>query len=524
MTEAKLLVDWTKGKNLIISSSARNANEIRGPYDVINLCAYLLGLSTERAKAAMSVNCRSLISKALSKKHFYKQTVSIDRLLSSGQLDSTKCKLGDWIGWDPLFPKGDLQSLEANLKPSSKKDELPGSAINSVTRVVYEKSCDADEPLLVDEPKQSNDDKETPAKTQEGTEQVNTAEVLMSCNLSTSFGHQTVAKETTLEKPGNNEVVMTDNVHAVSASSVDQKCIDDHVEFVQDAMEIDATESCALNLIAGDSAHLSLDATKLACSSLSQTMELSYTSPDDKYPVKASDILDGAKAFAAYDTGSASCEREYQVLLNHEIPSVSDACLEDEVMDKLDDIPVDSKVHRDTTESLGCSEGWRDDESPLNLVLALSSSNLCKDTVLQQEVNKDKPDQNMEENIEQATSYKVGHIDSEASKTVSAEHTLHGQDISSTAFVYDKETKDTAWKTNELKEPKETNASLEKDIAKTHQMLNYSRAGTKGEISTARSEKQKHKLWLRRPAYLPFLGFLKTVSFKKKACKVARKP
>jgi len=54
----QLLVDWTKGKNLIISSAAHTASQIRGPYDVINLSAYLLGIPIDRAKAAMSSNCR----------------------------------------------------------------------------------------------------------------------------------------------------------------------------------------------------------------------------------------------------------------------------------------------------------------------------------------------------------------------------------------------------------------------------------------------------------------------------------
>jgi ribonuclease P/MRP protein subunit RPP1 len=54
----QLLVDWTKGKNLIISSAAHTASQIRGPYDVINLSAYLLGIPIDRAKAAMSTNCR----------------------------------------------------------------------------------------------------------------------------------------------------------------------------------------------------------------------------------------------------------------------------------------------------------------------------------------------------------------------------------------------------------------------------------------------------------------------------------
>lgn len=53
----QLLVDWTRGKNLIISSGAPTVFELRGPYDVANLSS-LLGLSMERAKAAVSKNCR----------------------------------------------------------------------------------------------------------------------------------------------------------------------------------------------------------------------------------------------------------------------------------------------------------------------------------------------------------------------------------------------------------------------------------------------------------------------------------
>lgn len=50
-------MDWTHGKNLIVSSAAARVNEIRGPYDVSNLLS-LLGLPMERAKASISRNCR----------------------------------------------------------------------------------------------------------------------------------------------------------------------------------------------------------------------------------------------------------------------------------------------------------------------------------------------------------------------------------------------------------------------------------------------------------------------------------
>ncbi|XP_068669514.1 protein GAMETOPHYTE DEFECTIVE 1-like isoform X1 [Aristolochia californica] len=57
LSGAKMLVDWTQGKNIIISSAAATANELRGPNDVANL-SVLLGLSMEKAKAAISKNCR----------------------------------------------------------------------------------------------------------------------------------------------------------------------------------------------------------------------------------------------------------------------------------------------------------------------------------------------------------------------------------------------------------------------------------------------------------------------------------
>ena len=53
----QLLVDWTRGMNIIISSAAPTANVFRGPYDVANLMS-LLGLSMDRAKVAISRNCR----------------------------------------------------------------------------------------------------------------------------------------------------------------------------------------------------------------------------------------------------------------------------------------------------------------------------------------------------------------------------------------------------------------------------------------------------------------------------------
>ncbi|XP_010443786.1 PREDICTED: uncharacterized protein LOC104726596 isoform X1 [Camelina sativa] len=108
ISNAKLLVDWTRGKNLIISSGAPSVTEIRGPNDVINLMS-LLGLSPERARAAISKNCRNMIAKVLKKKRFHKEAVRVE-LLSSGDTFSLDQPLsGDCMKWDPLSSgEGDM--------------------------------------------------------------------------------------------------------------------------------------------------------------------------------------------------------------------------------------------------------------------------------------------------------------------------------------------------------------------------------------------------------------------------------
>ncbi|XWS53196.1 hypothetical protein CRYUN_Cryun11dG0137200 [Craigia yunnanensis] len=108
ISNAKLLVDWTQGKNLIFSSAAPSVCEIRGPNDVANL-ASLLGLSIERAKAAVSKNCRSLLASALRRKHFFKEVIGVQAVSSSGPFDSGKPWSANWLNWDPISSiEGDL--------------------------------------------------------------------------------------------------------------------------------------------------------------------------------------------------------------------------------------------------------------------------------------------------------------------------------------------------------------------------------------------------------------------------------
>ncbi|KAK9145106.1 hypothetical protein Sjap_005009 [Stephania japonica] len=108
VANAKLLVDWTRGKNLIFSSAAASVNEIRGPNDVANLSS-LLGLSMERAKAAISKNCRSLIASALRKKQFYKETIKVEKISYAMQKESEEPWFVDVHNWDPISSnEGDI--------------------------------------------------------------------------------------------------------------------------------------------------------------------------------------------------------------------------------------------------------------------------------------------------------------------------------------------------------------------------------------------------------------------------------
>ncbi|XP_057507483.1 protein GAMETOPHYTE DEFECTIVE 1-like [Actinidia eriantha] len=124
ISNAKLLVDWTRGKNLVFSSAAPSVTELRGPNDVANL-ASLLGFPMERAKAALSKNCRSLIANALRKKHYYKEAIRVEVISSGEERDSKDPCFIDWLKWDPISSgEGDLllddmaRSFSASAKAS----------------------------------------------------------------------------------------------------------------------------------------------------------------------------------------------------------------------------------------------------------------------------------------------------------------------------------------------------------------------------------------------------------------------
>ncbi|CAL1580802.1 unnamed protein product [Knipowitschia caucasica] len=67
MANAMFHSDICKGKNMVVSSGAERALEIRGPYDVMNL-SQLFGLTERHGKDAVTTNCRRVVLHAESRK------------------------------------------------------------------------------------------------------------------------------------------------------------------------------------------------------------------------------------------------------------------------------------------------------------------------------------------------------------------------------------------------------------------------------------------------------------------------
>lgn len=125
ISNAKVLVDWTRGKNLIFTSAAPSVTELRGPYDVANL-ASLFGMSMERAKASVSRTCRSLLENSLRKKKFYKEAIRVELIQPTEKTDIERGDFDDWLKWDPISSgEGDLQldDMAKSFAASSKESK-----------------------------------------------------------------------------------------------------------------------------------------------------------------------------------------------------------------------------------------------------------------------------------------------------------------------------------------------------------------------------------------------------------------
>eukprot|EP00246_Nothoceros_aenigmaticus_P012458 TRINITY_DN3885_c0_g1_i1.p1 TRINITY_DN3885_c0_g1~~TRINITY_DN3885_c0_g1_i1.p1 ORF type:complete len:279 (+),score=52.25 TRINITY_DN3885_c0_g1_i1:43-837(+) len=98
---SQMLQGWTRGRNIVLSSGASRAVELRGPNDVANLCT-LFGLSPENAKCAVSKNGRSTILHAVTRRKSFKGAISVERCPADGNLGSDKLLFDIPTIWDPF--------------------------------------------------------------------------------------------------------------------------------------------------------------------------------------------------------------------------------------------------------------------------------------------------------------------------------------------------------------------------------------------------------------------------------------
>ncbi|KAJ1566145.1 Ribonuclease P protein subunit p30, partial [Cladochytrium tenue] len=92
LSNAQALVNASGGKNIIITSQAQRAMDLRGPYDIVNL-ATLFGLSHDQAKKCLTSNCRSVLYHAATRRDTYRGVVAMEAVSELTEAD--RWKLGD---------------------------------------------------------------------------------------------------------------------------------------------------------------------------------------------------------------------------------------------------------------------------------------------------------------------------------------------------------------------------------------------------------------------------------------------
>ncbi|KAJ3181264.1 Ribonuclease P protein subunit p30 [Geranomyces variabilis] len=105
VSNAAALMRLTGGKNVIITSAAEKAMEVRGPYDVINL-GHIFSMNPDRAKHALDANCRAVRMHAATRRQTHLGVISME---PSGSLPAaSKWKVDPESGHNPIVAKGSL--------------------------------------------------------------------------------------------------------------------------------------------------------------------------------------------------------------------------------------------------------------------------------------------------------------------------------------------------------------------------------------------------------------------------------
>ncbi|KAF9320042.1 hypothetical protein BG003_007404 [Podila horticola] len=114
ISNAQSLIRVTRGKNIILSSQAMKAMELRGPYDIVNF-GTLLGLNQAVAKDCLSSHCRAVAVHAETRRNTTRAVISVDPVASLTETEAWK--LGN-------KRKGDTKD---DSNTSKKSKETPSS-------------------------------------------------------------------------------------------------------------------------------------------------------------------------------------------------------------------------------------------------------------------------------------------------------------------------------------------------------------------------------------------------------------
>ncbi|KAF9216508.1 hypothetical protein CPC16_002805 [Podila verticillata] len=89
ISNAQSLIRVTRGKNIILSSQAMKAMELRGPYDIVNF-GTLLGLNQAVAKDCLSSHCRAVAVHAETRRNTTRAVISVDPVSSLTETEAWK--------------------------------------------------------------------------------------------------------------------------------------------------------------------------------------------------------------------------------------------------------------------------------------------------------------------------------------------------------------------------------------------------------------------------------------------------
>ncbi|CAM6093465.1 unnamed protein product [Calypogeia fissa] len=128
---AQMLLAATRGRNIIVSSGARRALELRGPNDAANMSTFF-GLKLESAKAAVSRNCKAVLMRGVMRKATHRDAIHITHTTETENAVDPDNLFNVPMDWDPLSLGGasaDFIPMDNTADLALKRESPPSSLI-----------------------------------------------------------------------------------------------------------------------------------------------------------------------------------------------------------------------------------------------------------------------------------------------------------------------------------------------------------------------------------------------------------